>query len=64
MWKRIAWGIVKPVVRAWLAGRALVLPASRRTELAQRLNMPVEKVQAMERELQGWALEQLEAFRP
>ena len=64
MWKRMAWNLVKPLVRAWLAGRALVLPAKRREEVARRLNLPEEKVQALERELQWWALEQLEAFRP
>ena len=47
MWKRIAWNAVKPLVRAWLAGRALVLPARRREEVARRLNLPEEKVQAL-----------------
>ena len=64
MWKRIAWNVVKPLVRAWLASRALVLPARRREEVARRLDVPEEKVQAMERELQWWALEQLEGVRP
>ncbi|HSV75322.1 MAG TPA: hypothetical protein VLH79_16320 [Chthonomonadales bacterium] len=61
---RMVWFAVAPLVRVWLAGRALVLPAARREEVARSLGIETEMVLACETALREWALGEFDRFRP
>jgi len=61
---RAVWFAVAPVVRAWLASRALVLPAARRAEVARSVGIGPEQVLGCEVALREWALGEFDRFRP
>jgi hypothetical protein len=51
---------LKPHIRKWLAERALVLPAAKREEIADRLGIPLPLVEFIEGEIRKYILEQFD----
>lgn len=59
-----AWNSIKPAVREWLTTRALVLPVSKKAEIAKKYAVPVSVVDGINEELIAQAAVQLETFKP
>lgn len=55
--------LVRQVLVPWLRARALELPHSKRTELADRLNIPEDIIARIEEELREYIIRQLEEKR-
>lgn len=64
MFKRVAWGMIKPLLVDWLRTRALVIPVARRREIARKHGASEEVVEAIEVTLREQALAEVEKFKP
>lgn len=64
MLKQIAWSVVKASVEAWLRTRAMVIPVSRRGEIARRFGVGEDVVVGINALLIDQALSQLDFFKP
>lgn len=60
--KSLALFILKPLIAKWLTERALVLPKSKKEEYAARTGLPVEVFTDYERQIQIWALAQIDTI--
>jgi hypothetical protein len=61
---KLAWRLLKPTLRRWLAERALRLPTSRRNDLATQLNLDPTCIDAIQNAIQDYVLAELERFAP
>ena len=62
MLKQLLKRLVAPKLREWLETRALYLPSAKRVELAKRLNISVEVVDAIHDMLREQAMERVNEF--
>ena len=64
MLKTWAWAIVKPLVKGWLLGRALVIPQSQIAAIAARAGVTSEQVLSINAAIVSNAGVEFDKFKP